>query len=347
MMENPLISGKLDPPPVSPPLGGTKGGTALGCLLGALIGDAAGATLEFLGRKPTAADVDFALTLPGGGCWELAPGQVTDDGELTLCLAAALADNSSFSLEAIARNYARWVDSEPFDIGMTTARTLGSYAESKWQELREKEGYAGVMTAAAKSRSMGSKANGSLMRISPLGVWGYKYKDEELANFARLDSGLSHPNPSCGDAVACYTIAIASLMREKGDRETAFARAKNWAVANANGEVGSWLEDGENNLDIPYSPHIGFVKIAFTHAFRHLLLGSDWVTAIRETLLGGGDTDTNACIVGGLVGAAVGAEGIPKEMKNKVLNCNLGLGKNPRPGFLHPSQIVGFVEKLV
>ena len=38
---------------------------AQGALLGALIGDAAGATLEFLGRAPTPDDLDHALTLPG------------------------------------------------------------------------------------------------------------------------------------------------------------------------------------------------------------------------------------------------------------------------------------------
>ena len=33
--------------------------------------------------------------------------------------------------------------------------------------------------------------------------------------------------------------------------------------------------------------------------------------ALRETIRLGGDTDTNACIVGGLVGAFVGIKSIP------------------------------------
>ena len=40
-------------------------------------------------------------------------------------------------------------------------------------------------------------------------------------------------------------------------------------------EVSSWLYDAAENVDVPYYPQIGLVKIAFTHAFRHLLLGSD------------------------------------------------------------------------
>lgn len=37
-----------------------------------------------------------------------------------------------------------------------------------------------------------------------------------------------------------------------------------------------------------YSPHR--CRIAFIHAFRHLLLGSTYEVALAETLLGGGDT---------------------------------------------------------
>ena len=42
---------------------------ARGALLGAFIGDAAGATLEFLGRIPTGDEVDNAMAMVGGGVW--------------------------------------------------------------------------------------------------------------------------------------------------------------------------------------------------------------------------------------------------------------------------------------
>jgi hypothetical protein len=48
---------------------------ACGALLGAAVGDAAGAFLEFAGL-PTRLDVEKALTMPGGGVWRVAPGQV-------------------------------------------------------------------------------------------------------------------------------------------------------------------------------------------------------------------------------------------------------------------------------
>lgn len=331
---------------------------AMGCLLGALVGDAAGATLEFLGRKPTIEDANRAMQIPGGGVWNVAPGQITDDGELTLCLAQALAESQKFEIESIAQNYARWIDSNPFDIGTTTSASLGAYSQGNFLGLFRTRSYAATMTRAAAKHCMSSKANGSLMRISPLGIWGYRFSDEELASFAQQDSQLSHPNPSCGYAVACYTIAIASLMRELGDRPMAFSRSKNWLELQEKNaqdgleitaieEVLSWLLDAENNVTVEYSPHIGFVKIAFTHAFRHLLLDSDYEEAISETLLGGGDTDTNACIVGGLIGAACGVTAIPESMKHPVLTCDTRSGKSPRPDFLSAKQVPSIVEKLL
>ncbi|MDJ0844505.1 ADP-ribosylglycohydrolase family protein [Crocosphaera sp.] len=316
---------------------------AKGSLLGACVGDAAGAVLEFMGGNPNLSQVNRAMTMPGGGMMGVASGQITDDGELTLCLAQALANSSTFPLEAIAQNYNRWINSDPFDVGLTTISSLGC---PKTEQELKKKGYAGVMRAAAQNNCLSSKANGSLMRITPLGIWGYKFDDEQLGTFAQLDSQLSHPNKSCLQAVACYVIAIASLMRNLGDREQAFARAKQWANANANREVKGWLKDAQNNVNVPYHPHIGFIKIAFTHAFRHLWLGTNYVDAIAETLLGGGDTDTNACIVGGLIGAVYGAEGIPAMMQQPVLNCHTASGI-PRPLFLHPNQIPDLVEGLI
>ena len=228
-------------------------------------------------------------------------------------------------------------------MGFTTRSSLGC---PKTEQELKKKGYAGVMSKAAKTNCLSSKANGSLMRITPLGIWGHKFDDEQLAKFAQLDSRLSHPNQSCLQAVSCYVIAIASLMRNLGDREQAFARAKQWADPNANREVNGWLKDAQNNVNVPYHPHIGFVKIAFTHAFRHLLLGTNYVDAIAETLLGGGDTDTNACIVKKLLGAACGAEAIPAMMQKPVLNCDTASGI-PRPLFLHPNQIPDLVEGLI
>ncbi len=44
-----------------------------------------------------------------------------------------------------------------------------------------------------------------------------------------------------------------------------------------------------------------------------------FLKALRETINLGGDTDTNACIVGGMIGALVGLKRIPDYMHDKLL----------------------------
>ena len=325
---------------------------ARGCLLGALCGDAAGATLEFMDRDPTDEEVIWAMGMPGGGELEVAPGQITDDGELTLCLARALAKSRTFDLETVAKSYFKWYESRPFDIGFTTSYSLGE--PRNWDMTHQS--YVQVMTQAANKLCITSKANGSLMRITPLGIWGHNLSAAEIASYAMQDTSLSHPNTSCGYAVACYCIGIATLVKT-GDRQLAFDCVRSWLNSQRNlvkeseqyrswAEVNSWLDDAEQNINVPYFPQAGFVKIAFTHAWRHLLLGSDYQSAIAETLRGGGDTDTNACIVGGLIGAAMGVE-LPPVMRDTVLNCDTSLGQHPRPRWLHPQQALTLINSLV
>ena len=72
---------------------------------------------------------------------------------------------------------------------------------------------------------------------------------------------------------------------------------------------------------------------------------------MRLTIQLGGDTDTNACILGGMLGAALGVKSIPSSMLQKVLSFNC---ENPqpnghkRPSFLNTSKhLVENMEKLL
>ena len=42
--------------------------------------------------------------------------------------------------------------------------------------------------------------------------------------------------------------------------------------------------------------------------------------SISQVIQEGGDTDTNACIAGGMLGALLGIKAIPEYMVNKVIN---------------------------
>lgn len=319
---------------------------AHGAILGALAGDAAGAVLEFFGRPIGDAEVAHALAMPGGGTWEVAPGQVTDDGELTMSLLRGLADEPDDPTPAVAARYAAWVASDPFDIGATTSASLGCLRHPEYAAIAKAEGPHVAMTRAARERCMRSKANGSLMRATPLAVWGASRDRDRVVAIVRADAELSHPNPACVVSAIAYVCAIRRLILSPGDVAAAIAEARE--ATREDDEVRGWLEDAvDRDVLVPFSPLDGFVKIAFSHAFRHLARGTTWEDAVRVTLLGGGDTDTNACIVGGLLGARFGVGAIPAALKEALLGCDTHRGKNARPDDLHPRDVPALVARLL
>ncbi|CEL95912.1 unnamed protein product [Vitrella brassicaformis CCMP3155] len=313
---------------------------ALGCLLGALVGDASGAVLEFQKTKVTAKEVAKALTMPGGGVWKVGPGQITDDGELTLCLARGLvAGEGKFDLDKVTKEYSAWFDSPPFDIGTTTTKAL-EVAFS---------GLAKVVRKAARDHNQQSQSNGCLMRSTPMALWGHKLSDAQLMDIVAQEVSLTHPNKDIQNAVGTYVVAAAYLINNGGGtkeaRKAAFDKAKTVAGPLAR----EWLELAASNEHFSVDGKgMGWIKWGFTLAFRHLLYAESYEAALRDTLVLDGDTDTNACIVGGLYGAAVGASAIPTHLKEPVLSYSFeDKGGQRRPPFLYSRQAPGLAAELM
>ncbi|WP_301102482.1 ADP-ribosylglycohydrolase family protein [Propionivibrio sp.] len=314
---------------------------ARGAMIGALAGDAAGATLEFLGRKPFAAEVENAMRMVGGGIWKTAPGQVTDDGELTLALALGLAGQSAYDRNRVARAYRHWFLSSPFDVGHATHNAL-----SEGDPASPDFGAQMWLRAAQKNRD--SKANGSLMRASAIGVWGAGRSIGSTVYAALFDARLTHPNPTCQWAGVAYVVAIRHLLLNPGDAAGALKLTADILdeVEGDAKEVRSWLGDALRG-ELPAShPQAGYIRIAFTWAFHHLSIQTSYESAIFATLSGGGDTDTNACIVGGLIGALHGEKGIPETMRNAVLHCDTHQGRS-RPEWLQTKQVDALIVRLL
>lgn len=60
----------------------------------------------------------------------------------------------------------------------------------------------------------------------------------------------------------------------------------------------------------------------------------------------GGDTDTNAAIVGGLIGALKGASCIPESMKGPVVARDSNSPGRKRPEFLTTNALPGLCQQL-
>lgn len=313
--------------------------TAYGAVLGALIGDAAGGVLEFLGRTPALVECERALQMPGGGIFGLAPGQFTDDGEMTVALLSSLVDaGGSYDQSRTAKAYHDWVNSSPFDVGSATGAAL------RVPRATDPEDLCAQILAQAREHNPASKANGCLMRATPLGIAACKVSADVAAGWARDDARLTHPNASCQDATAAYVLAIRHLILNPGDAQGAFEAAYEFA-ATGSPEVLEWLKEAEDGRLPAAHPMAGFIRIAFTHAFHQLLGRAGFRRAMLDTLALGGDTDTNACIVGGLIGALNGRDALPADALQAVLNCDTGRGQS-RPERFTARHVLFYLEVL-
>ena len=304
---------------------------AQGCLLGQCAGDALGQMVEFRSKSEIFAIYpDGVRDMKNGGAFNTLAGQPTDDTEMALMLARSIAEEKEFNVKKVYEAYQFWHKSVPFDCGMATHSGLRGYPTESTQ------------------------ANGSLMRISPLGIYGSRFELDTVADWAMQDSRLTHPNPVCQKAVAIYTTTIAEAIATGLPNDVLYNRA----VIRAKQElyydpaIYETLQKAEDSSPDNFSfKGGGWVLIAFQNAFYRLLHAKDTEQAIIETVNEGGDTDTNGCICGALMGAVYGVDSIPERWRDAVLNCRPSMDNpdamQPRPECFWAVDVLELAEKLL
>ena len=313
-------------------------------LLGALVGDAAGATLEFCDRPITEEMALEAMTMPGGGSLRVGPGQITDDGELTLTLWQSLNsfDTSDvIPILTIMKGYAKWYESYPFDIGRTCSLAFETYSDFFENQIPTLSNCKLIVN----NLNAMSEANGALMRASAIATWVYMNPSitiDMAVECAKEDARLSHPSIVCQEVNAIYIFAIVHLLQGKTPNEVitllnTFVKDK---VTSPKVRQWYFVESLDiTNLDA--TKQIGHVRWGFVMALYFLRNSDiDFEEAIKITLTKGGDTDTNAAIVGGLVGTY---HKIPEYMLKPVLtfDCTAN-GKYPkRPAEYSVKNVIG------
>ena len=308
------------------------------CIFGAWIGDASGSIVEHrLTLSPS--EVSHALSLPGGGTFGLGPGQITDDGELTISLLRGLIDsNGALNLNKISSSYARWFQSKPFDVGGTLRKSIPKACNMQVHQAE-------LLRRAAK-QAEASQSNGCLMRVSPLAVFCHRLPMQETFTAVCEEVKLTHSNLTVQLACAFYVLLAAELIKGS-ERRAAYEQVKEFVAGKSNGEFAEWLLQVEKEKCdvVPHRP-AGWAKIAFVYAVRFLLQGSGFLQAVTQVIEMGGDTDTNACIAGALVAAAEGMDGLPREMVEKVKGWDPSKGGIRRPKFLQVKHTWRLIENL-
>lgn len=302
---------------------------AQACLLCQIVGDSLGSLVEFESEEhirkqnPT----QRVRYLADGGTWDTLAGQPTDDSEMALILARTLVDKGFYSSTIMRGVYKYWFDSKPFDFGKTTQN--------------------GILGTP----SFSSQANGALMRVSPIGIFGAHRSIRHTMIWAMEDALLTHPNPICLHVNALYVSMLAQAISGDPGPDNIYATLVSTAV-----DMGTHpiiLEAIDRAGTAPpedYMENMGWVITSFQNAIYQMLHAPSLEEGIVDTVNRGGDTDTNGAIAGALLGAIYGLEKVPQDWKDTVANCwpsaDNPKSKRPRPPSFWPNDFMSLAERL-
>lgn len=302
---------------------------AQGCLLGQLAGDALGSLVEFQSPDDIRrAYPNSVRELADGGTWNTLAGQPTDDSEMALTLARMLVEQGRYDADQARHGYVFWFNSGPFDCGST------------------------VRSGLRGQPNLASQANGALMRISPLGVFGANYELQQVAEWARQDAILTHPNSVCLQANMLFAMAIAHSISTGCGSHELYRQIEAWArEIDAEQALRESITGASMAPPSDYIQQQGWVLIAFRNALWQLLHAPNLQDGVVDTVMRGGDTDTNAAITGALLGAVHGRDAVPVQWVEKILSCRPEAGqphiRRPRPRCFWPVDALELAERLV
>lgn len=298
------------------------------CLYGLSIGDALGVPVEFkpriyLKHNPVK---DFI----GYGTHNQAPGTWSDDSSLAFCLAESLI--RGYDIKDIANNFLKWLkhgymtpNGKVFDIGKTT-----SFAINRMKS--------GTEPTEAGGKNIKDNGNGSLMRILPLvfyidtNVTREEEKFEIIKNVSSITHGHILSIISCYIYIDLALHIINELNISEAYDKVCIEKEKYLGYVDPkerhyfqrifDNEIASFPEEKIKSD--------GFVINTLEAALWCLLNTKSYSDAVLKAVNLGNDTDTTACVTGGIAGMLYGYRNIPENWINGIVESDFiyGIGNN-------------------
>lgn len=278
---------------------------AEGGLLGLLVGDALGVPYEFHEPRDLPPRGQIQMVSPPGfprSYSHIPPGTWSDDGAQALCLLDTLLACRGWNPDHFASRLLAWyregylaVDGKVFDVGIQTGTALDRLA-------------GGISPLEAGLSGERNNGNGSLMRALPL-VLLHEADDASLVSLSHAQSRLTHAHPRSQVCCALYALWARSEIRRDPDP---------WARAVASLHS-LYAQDsafaGELEFVVAASASrppagTGYVVDCLVSA-KHACGEKSYEDIVQSAIRLGHDTDTTACVAGGIAGIRHGKAGIP------------------------------------
>ena len=257
-------------------------------MLGAIIGDMVGSVYEFDNIKTT----DFPFFSQRS--------IYTDDSIMTVAVAEWLLTDNQHTHETLEKIMVRYADAFPFP--------EGGYGGSFAQWLFRPESLVDCKTGklAGKRVPYNSWGNGAAMRASAVG-WKFCTL-EKTERVAALSASITHDHPE-GIKGAQATAAAIFLARTGKSKQ----EIKDYIEQRFGYDLGTHTDELRKTYGWEDS-----CQGTVPPAIRAFLDSTDFESAVRIAVSLGGDSDTLACITGGIAEAYYGE--IPREIFNAAMD---------------------------
>ncbi len=317
-----------------------------GCLLGVQIGDALGMPVETMTHSEI-------MQLHGGRgvvtfmdpvqrkikeMINLKAGQTTDDWQLTQVVAESIIASGRFNVEDCAERHVNALATSTFGWGKTTQRSIEDIRDRK-RDLSEPPPIPDTPNAGC--------GNGIIMKVAPVAILAASNcirkkmsRDESLDALSKMCMDLcfiTHPDPRAGYAAFAVAIVIHDVLlghtvtsrdvstkllhviTKVKELERKFQGFR-FNQDSVSGRLERLFHVCHDATLLREAVGCGFTAMdtaAFTIGtfFRH---PNQFKKGVLEAVNAGGDTDTNASIVGAMIGAQVGTRGIPLEWSDAM-----------------------------
>ena len=290
-----------------------RGVATLECLLGLAVGDALGAFWEGTSIDLIEIDKDSMEILMGLDSWRW-----TDDTQMALSIVSILGEHGTIRQDALAG---------AFSARYQSGRGYGSGMHFLMQELRLGKNWRNL---SPKLFGTGSYGNGSAMRVPPLGAFFKDATPEQVIREASASAEVTHFHHEAREGAKAVALGAWLAARSSGTEGLSFQDY-------LNSILGLMPDDSEVRAGIQKALSLG-PAAPLNKAVEMLGNGSRvtcqdtvplvlWIAAcnqddfkggVLKAIRAGGDTDTNAAVVGGIIAARVGIDGIPQDWLAKL-----------------------------
>jgi ADP-ribosylglycohydrolase len=274
----------------------TRLGLAYDSLDGLSVGDALGAQFFMIGRSVA----DLVAGHPPVGPWEW-----TDDTEMACSVTAQLRDHGGIDQDLLAAEFADRC--EPY-------RGYGAGAVVILHQIRDGRPWRDA--AGAAFGGQGSCGNGAAMRVAPVGAY-HPDRPRTAAEQAIRSAEVTHTHPEgiLGAVLVAVTASLAAAARLDGTRPPPAAILDRLGPYLIDGAIHRGLDRarrliGRSVDEAAYELGNGSRVTAQDTVPLTLWIAAtylhDYPAAITACVQAGGDVDTTAAVVGGIVAAYTG-----------------------------------------